>query len=380
MPEKVLIVDDDVETLRLVGLMLQRQGYQIVAANNGGQAITMTRSEKPDLIVLDVMMPDIDGFEVTRQLRKDPETSQIPILMFTAKNQVEDKVAGYEVGVDDYLTKPVHPAELIAHVKSLLSRGKARAPAVEVGYMIGVIAPKGGLGVSSFVLNLAIAIHQSTKIEVIAAELRPGSGSWVFDLGFNDVDALSKLLKNHAKDITASSVEKELIQSKYGIRLLPSSTNIMDVELTRATEQMEAIAGFLPQLAPLVLLDIGANMLPNVDRVLKMCKEIIVITEPYPGTINLTKRLLEQLSGIGIGKTNIISAIVVNRTRADMQLTVPQIQEILGMPIIHLIPPAPELAYQASMNNVPLSQFQPGGLIAQQFTRLAEIIIQHVKT
>jgi len=380
MPEKVLIVDDDVETLRLVGLMLQRQGYQIVAANNGGQAITMTRSEKPDLIVLDVMMPDIDGFEVTRQLRKDPETSQIPILMFTAKNQVEDKVAGYEVGVDDYLTKPVHPAELIAHVKSLLSRGKARAPAVEVGYMIGVIAPKGGLGVSSFVLNLAIAIHQSTKIEVIAAELRPGSGSWAFDLGFNDVDALSKLLKNHAKDITASSVEKELIQSKYGIRLLPSSTNIMDVELTRATEQMEAIAGFLPQLAPLVLLDIGANMLPNVDRVLKMCKEIIVITEPYPGTINLTKRLLEQLSGIGIGKTNIISAIVVNRTRADMQLTVPQIQEILGMPIIHLIPPAPELAYQASMNNVPLSQFQPGGLIAQQFTRLAEIIIQHVKT
>jgi pilus assembly protein CpaE len=282
--------------------------------------------------------------------------------------------------VDDYLTKPVHPAELIAHVKSLLSRGKARAPAVEIGYMIGVIAPKGGLGVSSFVLNLAIAIHQSTKIEVIAAELRPGSGSWVFDLGFNDVDALSKLLKNHAKDITASSVEKELIQSKYGIRLLPSSTNIMDVELTRATEQMEAIAGFLPQLAPLVLLDIGANMLPNVDRVLKMCKEIIVITEPYPGTINLTKRLLEQLSGIGIGKTNIISAIVVNRTRADMQLTVPQIQEILGMPIIHLIPPAPELAYQASMNNVPLSQFQPGGLIAQQFTRLAEIIIQHVKT
>ncbi|PKN89906.1 MAG: hypothetical protein CVU45_05265, partial [Chloroflexi bacterium HGW-Chloroflexi-7] len=73
MTEKILIVDDDVETLRLVGLMLQRQGYQIVAANNGTQAISMARAEPPDLIILDVMMPDMDGYQVTTELRKDPQ-------------------------------------------------------------------------------------------------------------------------------------------------------------------------------------------------------------------------------------------------------------------------------------------------------------------
>jgi len=120
MPEKVLIVDDDVETLRLVGLMLQRQGYEIIAANNGAQAIVMAQSAQPDLIVLDVMMPDMDGFQVTHTLRNNPDTALVPILMFTAKSQVDDKVAGYDAGVDDYLTKPVHPAELVAHIKASL--------------------------------------------------------------------------------------------------------------------------------------------------------------------------------------------------------------------------------------------------------------------
>jgi CheY-like chemotaxis protein len=80
MPEKILIVDDDIETLRLVGLMLQRQGFQILAANNGTQALAMSRNDVPDLIVLDVMMPDMDGYEVARELRSRPETQFTPIL------------------------------------------------------------------------------------------------------------------------------------------------------------------------------------------------------------------------------------------------------------------------------------------------------------
>ena len=120
MAEKILIADDDPETLRLVSLMLQRQGYEIVTAANGNQALGMTRTELPDLIILDVMMPDLDGYEVARQIRKQTDTANIPILMFTAKSQVEDKVTGYESGADDYLTKPVHPAELQAHIRALL--------------------------------------------------------------------------------------------------------------------------------------------------------------------------------------------------------------------------------------------------------------------
>ncbi len=122
MAEKILIIDDDMDTLKLVGMMLQKQSYQIVAANNGIKGLELAEAENPDLILLDVMMPGMDGYEVAKRLRANPLTANTPILMFTAKAQLDDKVSGFEAGADDYLTKPTHPSELNAHVKALLAR------------------------------------------------------------------------------------------------------------------------------------------------------------------------------------------------------------------------------------------------------------------
>src|SRR3989337_794568 len=164
MSEKILIIDDDLDTLRLVGLMLQRQGYQISAATNGQQGLDKAFEEDPDLILLDVMMPDMDGYEVTRRLRKNPATVSTPILMFTAKTQLDDKVTGFEVGADDYLTKPTHPTELQAHVKALLAKSVPRENLSlnqvreQTGYIIGVLSARGGLGVTTLALNLASAL------------------------------------------------------------------------------------------------------------------------------------------------------------------------------------------------------------------------------
>src|SRR5512135_732527 len=98
MAEKILIVDDDIDSLKLIGLMLQRQGYEISAASSGAQAFNKAFAEHPDLIILDVMMPDMDGYEICRRLRANPATQAIPIIMFTAKTLIDDKVAGFEAG------------------------------------------------------------------------------------------------------------------------------------------------------------------------------------------------------------------------------------------------------------------------------------------
>ena len=243
MPEKILVVDDDLETLRLVGLMLQRQGFVIVAANNGAQALSQARAELPDLIILDIMMPDMDGYAVARQLRKEPETAYIPILMFTAKGMVEDKVAGYEAGADEYLTKPIYPVELVTRLRTLLARGKAHPPAPipstsSQGYVIGVVSPKGGVGVSSLVLNLAISYHNKTKGEVIAAEMRPGHGTWGMELGLANPTGLNDLLGMRTADITSQLVEKNLVQTTFGVRCLVASPRPKDIEAVHATDQV----------------------------------------------------------------------------------------------------------------------------------------------
>lgn len=122
MPAKLLIVDDDMDTLRLVELMLQRQGYEVLTASGGRQAVVLAKSELPSLILLDVMMPDVNGLDVLRKLRAYQDTAGIPIILFTAKSELEDKLMGFDVGADDYLTKPVRPRDLVAHIQAVLAR------------------------------------------------------------------------------------------------------------------------------------------------------------------------------------------------------------------------------------------------------------------
>lgn len=379
MAEKVLIVDDDVQTLRLVGLMLERQGYKILAANNGTQALTMARADQPDVIILDIMMPDMDGYEVTRRLRNEPETAQIPVLVFTAKTEVDHKISGYEAGADDYLTKPIHPAELTAHLRALLQRSKIRLSAdKDEGYVIGICAAKGGLGVSTLALNLAIAFHQKTKGEVIAAELRPGQGTWGIELGNNLPDGLGNLLRLKPQEITPAAVESELARVPYGIRLLSTASKCVEPELMKANDQMQAVVETLPLLAKLVLLDLGTPFNPFFERQLNLCNEMILATEPFPVSVQRTRQLIEDLGSLGFGKSKLLTVVSISRVRADVQLTTIQMQEILGVPIAQVIPAAPEIAFQAASRNIPLIQVQIGGIVSQQYNNLAERLVQHV--
>ena len=380
MPEKILIIDDDVETLRLVGMMLEKQGFEILAASSGLQGIEAAHESHPDLIVLDVMMPDMDGFEVTRRIRGQQGTLGIPILMFTAKSQVEDKVIGFEAGVDDYLTKPIHPAELIAHVKSLLARSRTRGTDLpeERGYTLGVLAPRGGVGASTLALNLAISYYQREKVDVIAVEMRPGHGVWGTELGFTDPQGLNKLLRLPVQEITPQRVGDELTRTTFGPRLLLASSRLNDISLVNSTPQFEAIIRSLGQMASLVILDFGNIILPGYERILGMCEEAMVLTEPFPTAIQATQVYFDDLRLLGFGRTKLLSLVLVNRIRADMQLTITQIQEQLGMQVVQLIPPAPELAFNASRRNLPLCLIQPDGLVSQQYNRLAANLGAHI--
>lgn len=116
---KILVVDDEERMVRFIRLNLEHDGFQVITAYNGMQAINKIRSELPDLVLLDVMMPDMDGFEVLRIVR---ETSNVPIIMLTAKGDEDDRVRGLELGADDYVTKPFSPRELVSRVKAVLRR------------------------------------------------------------------------------------------------------------------------------------------------------------------------------------------------------------------------------------------------------------------
>ncbi|GAB4457872.1 MAG: response regulator transcription factor [Anaerolineales bacterium] len=129
MAKTILVVDDEKRLVSLVESYLTQEGYRVVTAYNGAEALTVAQKEKPDLIILDVMMPEMDGYEFMRRHRVESNT---PIILLTARVDDEEKVIGLEVGADDYITKPFRPRELMARVKAVLRRAGEREPAAKV--------------------------------------------------------------------------------------------------------------------------------------------------------------------------------------------------------------------------------------------------------
>jgi two-component system alkaline phosphatase synthesis response regulator PhoP len=131
MEKKILVIEDDPATSRLVDYSLRHEGYQVITASNGLEGVRKALSESPDLVILDVMLPGMDGFEICHRLRSEPTTAHLPILMFSAKAQEIDKETGIKVGADDYLTKPAAPAEIVSRVEKLLAKKKHAVPTQE---------------------------------------------------------------------------------------------------------------------------------------------------------------------------------------------------------------------------------------------------------
>jgi len=129
MAKTIMVVDDEKRLVSLVESYLTQEGYRVVTAYNGKEALTVAQKEKPDLIVLDMMMPEMDGYEFMRKHRAEQNT---PIIMLTARVDDEDKVIGLEVGADDYMTKPFRPRELVARVRAVLRRAGEKEPAAKV--------------------------------------------------------------------------------------------------------------------------------------------------------------------------------------------------------------------------------------------------------
>ena len=131
MKPVVLVIDDEPDAVDLIEFNLKNAGFQVKTASDGAEALAKARSVLPGLIVLDVMLPEMNGFEICKLLRRDPNTAGIPIIMLTAKAAEIDRVLGLELGADDYLTKPFSPRELVLRVKNLLERRPSPAPTKE---------------------------------------------------------------------------------------------------------------------------------------------------------------------------------------------------------------------------------------------------------
>ena len=224
MPPTILVVDDEKSVTDLIGYNLKKAHYQVLTAHDGESALSMARENEPDLILLDLMLPKVDGLDVCRELR---QTSQVPIIMVTARGEEADRVIGLELGADDYLVKPFSMRELLARIKAVLRRNQTGSSAPEMTQIL--VGPSGmELDEDSRTASLAGSELQLTRLEFdLLHYLLLNSGralsrdqllsqAWGYDFvgGTRAVDSAIKRLRKKMRQIIP---ESELIESVRGI-------------------------------------------------------------------------------------------------------------------------------------------------------------------
>ncbi len=217
--EKILIVEDEVDIATLISFNLERAGYQVDMVHHGAEGLERILKDQPDLVVLDLMLPGLDGFGILREMQRDARANAIPVLMLTAKSQIDDRIRGLESGVDDYLTKPFSPKELILRVAAIIKRNRATP-----GTVIFSFGPfrfdKNNL---SFYLNEEPLPLTSTEFKLLLYLCqRAGTPQDRNDLlkvvwGYND-DVHSRTLDTHMKRLRQKlGDEASLIETVRGV-------------------------------------------------------------------------------------------------------------------------------------------------------------------
>lgn len=382
MAKKILIVDDDLESVKLIGLMLERRGYDISAAQSGAQALAKVQEDNPDLIVLDVMMPDMDGYEVCRRLRASSVTADIPIIMFTAKTQLDDKVAGFQAGADDYLTKPVHPEELASHVEAVLMRSARRQvespEPIMRARVFGLLGSKGGVGTTTLAVNLAVAFAQGPARgkQVYFADMQSGMATASFQFGLRRAGSIARLLERPAEQIDDRVLEAHLEEHRSGVFVLSGQIEPIGVAAVVTPDYTEVIVRQIGSTADYFFVDLGVGLGETNRRLLPECYQIVVTIEPQRSSLMLAKSLVTELvESLNIARHR-ISLVLVNKTASAASFTKDTIEGLLQHELAGVVTPAPELAFQSYENGVPMVMAQPNSLAAQQIQTIADYLFR----
>lgn len=223
MTRTILVVDDEPRIVEIARDYLQQAGFRALTAHDGDRALAIARAERPSLIVLDLMLPGLDGLDVMRALRRDPALADIPVIMLTARVEEADKLVGLELGADDYLTKPFSPRELVARVRAVLRRTEAKPSATSVLHFGDLTIDVDRRSVAVAGKPIELTATEFDLLRVLAeAPGRPFTRSQlverVYDVAFAGYDrTVDAHIKNLRRKIEPDPHDPRYIQTIYGV-------------------------------------------------------------------------------------------------------------------------------------------------------------------
>lgn len=384
MPSRIFVVDDDPGILGWLRPILEREGYTVQTASRGLVALDQIAQDPPALVVLDWILPDVDGLEVLRRLRQDPHLNDLWVILLSVKDRPDDIAAGLAAGADEYVPKRAGAdVELLSKIRGLLAGPKKSEirplippPQKRLGRVFSFCSAKGGTGTSSVCLNSACALAQlEPDARLLLVDMVYPIGSLGPFIGYNSTATLARMLREAKGKIEPPVVEEYLspIQPS-GLRLLVGACEPQEASLLQVT-QISALFKILRTMFDYILVDFGRTLSQLALPVLQMSRGVVVVVTSDINTVKLTRITLDYIASLGIPRSKLL--LLNNRTEARVWVSSKDTESELKLPVAGVIPFEGEYVTMAVNAGMPFMVKFPDHPASRVFVDVAHALLQH---
>jgi len=373
---RILVVDDSKLAAKMVADLLSAKGYQVATAYSADEALAKLRLkviEPPHLIVSDVMMPGKSGYDLCRELRTDPATASIPIILLTARGGITEKVAGFEAGADDYLVKPVEPTELELRIKALLARVRTLQALTPPGgppeaRVIAVFSLRGGVGKSSLAVNLAVSLAQMWQTDVPLVDLSLESGHAALLLNLKPKYSWADLAKQPPEAIDMDMLAGYLVPHNSGVRVLAAPSQPELASLVGPT-LVTTVLAMLKTRFRYVIIDLASSFTEVNLAALDSSDQIVLLFTPEIASLKVTTASLHVFNSLNYPPERLVP--VLNSIFPLQGLPQKSVESALGLAVAAVIPYERTLFVEAINTGFPAILNNPNAPASIAMAKLA---------
>ena len=328
---KILIIDDDRDILRMMEFALERAGHQPEITTNANNALTQIKENPPDLIIVDIMMPEMTGYAFTKAVRTQLRLTELPILIYSARAQSVDRQAALDAGATDYMPKTIPPPEMVQKINTALGDKEGQKPGTGSS-IIACYSLRGGVGVTSIAVNIAAILAMSQKTPACLLDFNQLAGHAALMLGLRPQTHLYHVLTN-AQELTVDLLKDNLTDHKSGVRLLASPLSPDGNPLVHSPYDLVQIAQTAFQFT---IIDLPHQLNEAHQALLQEVDKLLLVLSPDVPSLQSTVAARKYLTQLGLDRAKINP--ILNQTRPKAGLSLDAMQKTIRQPMLATIP------------------------------------------
>ena len=338
---RVLLIDDEQFYFKLLRGALKEAEYNLEYAKSANEGLAKISSFEPEMLIVDLKMPEMDGFEIVKRLRRDPKFSHTPVIVITSADELSEKLKAFELGADDYLVKPFQPEELVARMGLLARRGRAMQMAQKetkdkkTSTVLAVHSLRGGLGCSSLVVNLGLAFFKLWGKQTLLVDGVLTAGQVALMLNAKPNATWENIVGIEPENMDEVVVAAMMCLDKSGIRYVASPRYPIAAD-TFTNEALQLLMERLKSSNEFIIADTSHDFSDLTIQMLSMSNNILLVMAPEMASLRTTMSALEIYDRLGIAPENV--KIVLNNNSSNPAIKQAQLEKVLKRPMDFVLP------------------------------------------